>query len=247
MRNGIMIFSGASSGFMNTDTVEKPGWLTYTGDYVTWFQVFGEKLYAEYEFRTSGILAVTKKTLIDLYLVGGGGRGGSAATYTPSGGDTESVDGGGGGSGYPRAVLEASVLDAAIVTVGKGQQDTVVQIGATAYSAQKGGNGSALFDDQFGTVHGAGFQGTYYLYDDENWPVGTAQYTIHSRAGSNGCSVLSLVRGFTTGASNAMQYSGVGYGAGGGGGTFNLQSSAYWSAPADGAQGIVRARVLLSA
>lgn len=241
MNAGITVLTGNGARGVN---VAMPDGVAYTGAYVTRFQVYGGELYAEYEFRSSGTLSVASGMVWDFYLVGQGGTGGLTGHYTPEGQDTIITPGGGGGSGYPVTAQGVAVDASAVISIGGA---TTVAVGAQTWTAAAGGNGGNAHDNQ--SPHGTGFQGTYYLFDDEAWPVGTAQYTANSFYGSNGCSVLSLVRGGTSGATRSWPYGGVGYGAGGAGGRdLQLTDQYGWDergAPTTGAQGVVIARVAL--
>lgn len=209
-----------------------PG-ISFTGEYKRRIVEYNDDLYFEWEFRTSGALTVADPTLCDLYLIGPGGNGGEFA-YSE---DPSWRAGGGGGAGSQTTALNQTLHGTYSVVVGTPGTDTTFPVASTTHTAVKGGNGTASYET---TTHGTGFEATYYLYGDENYPAGVASYPS-ADAGTNGASGLSDIIPVVGniypkyGATRPI-FSGKGYGAGGCGGTPDL-------APSPGAQGVVFMRV----
>ena len=208
-----------------------PG-VSFTGEYKRRIVEYNDDLYFEWEFRTSGALTVADSTLCDLYLIGPGGNGGNAIVDEYD----QQVSGGGGGAGNQTSVLDQELDGTYAVVVGTPGTDTSITIGETTHTANKGGNGSATTAT---TQHGSGFTGTYYIYGDENYPVGNADYS-NAAYGTNGASGLSDIKPLpaTSGSPTRPHNSGTGYGAGGCGGMHNPSTF-----PSIGAQGVVLMRI----
>lgn len=252
-------------GSLSGGIVGFPGF-SYTGDCFTRLSIYGDKLYYEWIFYTSGTLTLEKPAKLDFWLVGPGGPGGPGVTYTPSGGDTMLARGGRGGNGSPLTVVGANNLSTCEVEIGITEYDsghygsgslstspTVVRIGTSVHTAPAGGKGSTSSGSSPQPIPGTGFTGTYYAYGDEAHPLGAATPPNNAYKAMNGCTALLPAKWSiydnnpSTVVSVPMADVGAGYGAGGVGGGYQMTAGVgtiMGTAPSSGMPGVVMARTL---
>jgi len=141
--------------------------IEYTGNHIRRVQNYNDEWFYEYIFTESGTLTVPNAIQADLMLVGSGGLG-AAAPYNTQ----VTKPSPGGGSGFPEYAQGVSIApDEYEIIVGTPDNDgaSEITINSLTLTAARGGDASA---DSYTASVGDGFEGTYYLYGDENLPAG---------------------------------------------------------------------------